>query len=373
MAGIYIHIPFCKKACTYCDFHFSTTFEKYRDAMVQAICVELISRKNSLTNHVIDTIYFGGGTPSLLIFEELRTILDTIHTYFEVHPDAEITLESNPDDIDTTKAQAWVQAGVNRLSIGLQSFHAESLEWMNRAHTVEQSVACISLAQQAGIRNISIDLIYGLPNMTHEVWKQEIQTVLQLGVQHISAYCLTVEPNTVLSSWVKKEKIQPASNELQNEHFTILQNELLTAGFEHYEISNFALPTYISKHNSSYWKGAFYLGVGPSAHSYDGKYRSWNVANNQRYIQGIENNEPAFDFELLTKENQFNELLLTGLRAKWGVSLAHLKAILPLDKSFFQQLESLEKKGWLICKEDIVYLTKEGKSWADKIAQDLFV
>lgn len=373
MAGIYIHIPFCKKACTYCDFHFSTTFEKYRDAMVQAICVELISRKNSLTNHVIETIYFGGGTPSLLTLEELRSILDTIHSHFEVHPNAEITLEANPDDIDASKAQAWVEAGVNRLSIGLQSFHEESLEWMNRAHTVEQSVACIAIAQKAGIQNISIDLIYGLPNMTQEVWKQEIQTALQLGVQHISAYCLTVEPNTVLSSWVKKEKIQPASNELQNEHFTILQNELLHAGFEHYEISNFALPNFISKHNSSYWKGAFYLGVGPSAHSYDGKYRSWNVANNQRYIQGIENKQPEFDFELLTKENQFNELLLTGLRAKWGVSLAQLNAILPLDKAFFQQLESLEKKGWLICKEEIVYLTKEGKSWADKIAQDLFV
>jgi oxygen-independent coproporphyrinogen-3 oxidase len=373
MAGIYIHIPFCKQACTYCDFHFSTTFEKYRDAMVNAICTELIARKESLDGQVIDTIYFGGGTPSLLTLEELCSILDTINTHFEVHTEAEITLEANPDDIDTTKAQEWVRAGVNRLSIGLQSFHAESLEWMNRAHTVAQSVACIPIAQHAGIRNISIDLIYGLPNMGNEVWVKEIQTALQLGVQHISAYCLTVEPNTVLSSLVKKEKIQPASNELQNEHFTILQKELLTAGFEHYEISNFALPNFISKHNSSYWKGAIYLGVGPSAHSYDGKYRSWNVANNQRYIQGIENKQPEFDFELLTKENQFNELLLTGLRAKWGVSLVQLGAILPLDNSFLQQLEILEKKGWVFCNENTVYLTQEGKSWADKIAQDLFV
>ena len=373
MAGIYIHIPFCKQACTYCDFHFSTTFEKYRDAMVNAICTELIARKESLDGQVIDTIYFGGGTPSLLTLEELQSILDTINTHFEVHTEAEITLEANPDDIDTTKAQEWVRAGVNRLSIGLQSFHAESLEWMNRAHTVDQSLECIKIAQNAGIQNISIDLIYGLPNMDNEVWVKEIQTALQLGVQHISAYCLTVEPNTVLSSLVKKEKIQPASNELQNEHFTILQKELLTAGFEHYEISNFALPNFISKHNSSYWKGAIYLGVGPSAHSYDGKYRSWNVANNQRYIQGIENNQPAFDFELLTKENQFNELLLTGLRAKWGVSLVQLAAILPLDKSFLQQLENLEKKGWVVCNENTVYLTQEGKSWADKIAQDLFV
>lgn len=373
MAGIYIHIPFCKQACTYCDFHFSTTFEKYRDAMVNAICTELIARKESLDGQVIDTIYFGGGTPSLLTFEELRSILNTIHAHFEVHTEAEITLEANPDDINDSKAKAWMLAGVNRLSIGLQSFHAESLEWMNRAHMVNQSLECIMIAQNSGIQNISIDLIYGLPNMGNEVWIKEIQTALQLGVQHISAYCLTVEPNTVLSSWVKKDKIQPASNELQNEHFTILQKELLTAGFEHYEISNFALPKYISKHNSSYWRGAHYLGVGPSAHSYDGKYRSWNVANNQRYIQGIDNNQPAFDFELLTKENQFNELLLTGLRAKWGVSLTQLGAILPLGKSFLQQLENLEKKGWVVCKEDTLYLTQEGKSWADKIAQDLFV
>ena len=373
MAGIYIHIPFCKKACTYCDFHFSTTFENYREAMVRAICTEISIRKNRIDGEVVETIYFGGGTPSLLTLEELQSILDTIHREFEVQSEVEITLEANPDDIDVSKAQEWVSAGVNRLSIGLQSFHAESLEWMNRAHTVAQSIACIPIAQQAGIHNISIDLIYGLPNMDNEVWVKEIQTALQLGVQHISAYCLTVEPNTVLSSWVKKEKLQPASNELQNEHFTVLQKELLTAGFEHYEISNFALPNFISKHNSSYWKGAIYLGVGPSAHSYDGKYRSWNIANNQRYIQGIANNQPEFDFELLTKENQFNELLLTGLRAKWGVSLTQLGAILPLNKSFLKQLENLEKKGWVVCNENIVYLTQEGKSWADKIAQDLFV
>lgn len=373
MAGIYIHIPFCKKACTYCDFHFSTTFEKYREAMVRAICKEIVLRKLTLVDHVVETIYFGGGTPSLLTSEELQSILATIHAHFEVHSEVEITLEANPDDIDTPKVKAWVSVGVNRLSIGLQSFHAESLEWMNRAHTVAQSIACITIAQQAGISNISIDLIYGLPNMDNEVWGKEIQTALQLGVQHISAYCLTVEPNTVLASWVKKEKIQPVSNEFQNEQFTILQKELLTAGFEHYEISNFALPNFISKHNSSYWKGAMYLGIGPSAHSYDGKYRSWNIANNQRYIQGIVDNQPVFDFELLTKENQFNELILTGLRTKWGVSLEQLNAILPIDKSFLQQMDIFLQKGWMEHIDQTIFLTQEGKSWADKIAQDLFV
>ena len=244
---------------------------------------------------------------------------------------------------------------------------------MNRAHTVEQSLACIEIAQVAGIKNISIDLMYGLPNMSNEVWRAEIRTALKLGVQHISAYCLTIEPNTVLSSWVKKEKIQPASNELQHEHFTILQEELVNAGFEHYEISNFALPTYISKHNSSYWKGAHYLGIGPSAHSYDGKHRSWNVSNNQRYIKGIVSQQPEYDFELLTKENRFNETLLTGLRTKWGVKIAELASILPLTQEFYQQIETLENKGWAELLEGVLYLTNEGKSWADKIAQDLFV
>ena len=373
MAGIYIHIPFCKKACTYCDFHFSTTFEKYRTELVQAICSELLFRKATLQNQIVETIYFGGGTPSLLTDEELNIILSTIRKKFEVSVDAEITLEANPDDIDASKGEAWGRLGINRLSIGLQSFHSESLQWMNRAHTVEQSLACISIAQAAGINKISIDLIYGLPNMGNEVWREEIGIALKLGVQHISAYCLTIEPNTVLSSWVKKEKIQPASNELQQEHFTILQEELVNAGFEHYEISNFALPNYISKHNSSYWKGAHYLGVGPSAHSYDGKHRSWNVSNNQRYIKGIVSQQPEYDFELLTKENQFNEALLTGLRTKWGVKIAVLESILPLNQEFYQQIETLENKGWAELLEGVLYLTNEGKSWADKIAQDLFV
>ena len=373
MAGIYIHIPFCKKACTYCDFHFSTTFEKYRSEMVSAICSEIINRKDSLQNQLVETIYFGGGTPSLLTEIELTQILSCINQNLEVIKEAEVTLEANPDDIDTVKTLSWVRAGVNRLSIGLQSFHADSLGWMNRVHTVEQSLACIPIAQAAGINNISIDLIYGLPNMPEEVWREEIRTALKLGVQHISAYCLTIEPNTVLSSWVKKDKIQPVSNELQNQHFTILQEELTKAGFEHYEISNFALPGFISKHNSSYWKGTHYLGVGPSAHSYDGKYRSWNVANNQRYIQGIQVNQPAYDFELLTKENRFNEALLTGLRTKWGVDLAALDSILLLNQEFHKQLDDLKKQGWVEVMDEVLYLTKEGKSWADKIAQDLFV
>ncbi len=373
MAGIYIHIPFCKKACTYCDFHFSTTFEKYRNDLVNALCEELIERKDTLANQPIATIYFGGGTPSLLTEEELINILSTLRENYDVQDGAEVTLEANPDDIDISKTDVWAKAGINRLSVGLQSFNTESLEWMNRAHSVEQSIACIGIAQAAGIKNISIDLIYGLPNMSEEVWREEIRTALKLGVQHISAYCLTVEPNTVLSTWVKKEKIQPASNELQHEHFTILQEELVNAGFEHYEISNFALPNYISKHNSSYWKGAHYLGIGPSAHSFDGKYRSWNVSNNQRYIKGIVSQQPEYDFELLTKENRFNEALLTGLRTKWGVRIAVLESILPLPQEFYQQIKALENKGWAELLEGVLYLTNEGKSWADKIAQDLFV
>jgi len=333
MAGIYIHIPFCKQKCTYCDFHFSTTFESYRERMIQCMVDELIHRKESIQNEIIETVYFGGGTPSLLTENELKNILETIYKHFSVNDSVEITLEANPDDIDLEKVKSWVKCGINRLSIGLQSFNPSVMQWMNRAHTFEQSKACIPIAQQAGIKNISIDLIYGLPDLTIPEWEQEIETALQLGVQHISAYCLTIEEKTVLASWVKSKKINAPSNENQALQFEVLQRKLKNAGFEHYEISNFGLPNFYSKHNSSYWKGETYLGIGPSAHSFDGKYRSWNIANNSQYIKGIESDEPAYDFELLTPENRFNELLLVGLRTQWGVDLQQLSYILPLIKS----------------------------------------
>ena len=373
MAGIYIHIPFCKQKCSYCDFHFSTTFESYRESMIHCIVNELIHRKESIQNDTIKTIYFGGGTPSLLTENELKIIIETIYSHFLVNETAEITLEANPDDIDLEKVEMWARSGINRLSIGLQSFNPSVMKWMNRAHSVEQSKACIPIAQQAGIKNISIDLIYGLPDLTITDWENEIDTALQLGVQHISAYCLTIEDKTALASWVKSKKINAPSNENQALQFEVLQRKLKNAGFDHYEISNFGLPDFYSKHNSSYWKGEAYLGVGPSAHSFDGKYRSWNIANNTQYMKGIQSEDTAYDFELLTAENRFNELLLVGLRTQWGVDLQQLSYILPLPIEFHTTLSDFIDKGWISQNESRIRLTDEGKNWADKIAQDLFV
>lgn len=373
MAGIYIHIPFCKNKCSYCDFHFSTSYHTYQEKMVDCIIDELITRKKKLINETIETIYFGGGTPSLLTENQLQKIIETIYTHFQVTPNPEITLEANPDDISTMSVEAWVRQKVNRLSIGLQSFDEKVLTWMNRAHNVQQSLSCIPLAQQAGIQNSSIDLIYGLPDLTLEQWEKEIDTALQLGVQHISAYCLTIEEKTALASWIKKKKINQPSNEQQAAQFQLLQQKLKAAGFDHYEISNFALPNYISKHNSNYWKGEKYLGVGPSAHSYDVNYRSWNIANNAKYMQGIESKSPNYDFELLTPENRFNELILVGLRTKWGVNLTQLKGILSTSIEFEQTLNTYLQKNWLTIQDQNICLTEQGKAWADKIAEDLFV
>lgn len=341
--------------------------------MIQAICTEIQNRKSELANETIETIYFGGGTPSILEKEEIASILTSIQTHYTLTSSIEITLEANPDDISKNSVSAWLNLGINRLSIGLQSFHDESLQWMNRAHTVAQSLQCIPIAQQNGISNISIDLIYGLPNISNEVWEKDLQKAIELGVQHISAYCLTIEEKTVLAKWVKNNKIIPASNEEQNEQFQRLQDKLKQAGFMHYEISNFALPGFISKHNSNYWKGKKYIGIGPSAHSFSITDRSWNIANNTKYIQGIENNTPNFERETLSKKDQFNEAILIGLRTMWGVNLEKLNEILRLSDDFTNKMQECIDKKWMLQIENHLVLTEEGKSWADKIASDLFV
>ena len=373
MAGIYIHIPFCKQNCTYCDFLFRKRFTSYRNKMIKAIVTELKKRAKELQTDTIETIYFGGGTPSILIKEELETILKTIQTHYTVGKNPEITLEANPDDISENAVLDWKNAGVNRLSIGLQSFHSESLKWMNRAHTITQSLQCIPIAQNNGINNISIDLIYGLPNISNEEWEKDIKKALELHVQHISAYCLTIEEKTVLAKWVKNKTIYPASNEEQNKQFQSLQNELKNAGFEHYEISNFARKGYISKHNSNYWKGEKYIGIGPSAHSYSITNRSWNIANNTKYINGIEQNNPYYETEKLNSKEQFNEAILIGLRTMWGVNIENLNKILRLTNEFQNKTQEFINQKWMIKKENNLILTEEGKSWADKIASDLFV
>ena len=373
MAGIYIHIPFCKQKCTYCDFHFSTTFSDYRKEMIEAILKELDLRKVYLQNQEIQTVYFGGGTPSLLTENEIAEILTKIRSTFKVLQDVEITLEANPDDITEKQLAIWKQAGINRLSIGLQSFKASDLEWMNRAHTVEEANQCISMAQDAGFNNLTVDLIYGLPNLSIEEWQDHIQRLIDLKVPHISAYCLTVEGNTALDHLVKKGTIKPGTDEAQAEQFLALIALLEKNGYEQYEISNFCLKNAASIHNSNYWKGEHYLGIGPSAHSFDGKSRSWNVANNRKYIKAVQQDVDYSETEVLSNRDLFNESILTGLRTKYGVGIELLKNLLSFTPDFEQTVLDFKNKNWLIELNGRYYLTKEGKLMADYIASELFV
>jgi oxygen-independent coproporphyrinogen-3 oxidase len=341
--------------------------------MIACLQKELIARKDELENQVIETIYFGGGTPSLLNVAELEKLIQTVNEEYNCAENLECTLEANPDDIILQEVEAWKSAGINRLSIGIQSFDPEDLLWMNRAHSADEGLNCIRLAQQAGIENISLDLIYGLPNMDNDRWMKQINQAIELNVTHISAYCLTVEEKTALHQLVKKKQIQPASNEQQSEQFELLISALKNAGFEHYEISNFAKPGFISKHNSNYWKGIHYLGIGPSAHSFDGNSRSWNIANNQQYIRLINASEIVFEKEILSLKDQFNELLLIGLRTSWGVDMTALQEKLTFSEEFKRNLSDFQSKDWLKIVDNQIILTDEGKHWADFIAQELFV
>jgi len=372
MAGIYIHIPFCKQKCTYCDFHFSTTFHSYRSKMIASLIQEIELQKEYLKGKAIETIYFGGGTPSLLTIDELNQILSKIHSTFNTENLLEVTLEANPDDINTEVVQAWKSIGVNRLSIGLQSFKESDLKWMNRAHNVEESFTCVKSAIDGGIPNLTVDLMYGLPDLSNEEWRNHIQTVIDLGVQHVSAYCLTVEEGTLLDKEVEKGTIVPPGDDLQAEQFLILVDTLEQNGIMQYEISNFGRPGFESKHNSNYWKGTHYLGIGPSAHSFDGKSRSWNVANNQKYMQQIALAKDWNETEILSKNDVFNELILTGLRTIEGVNLAQLDAISPLDDKINKQIDQFCSENLMEQSNNSIRLTKIGRLQADRIASDMF-
>lgn len=373
MAGIYIHIPFCKQKCTYCDFHFSTSFEAYRTDMIKAIAREIEIRSDMLLDQKIQSIYFGGGTPSLLKEEEFQLIFQAIRSKFKCAEKLEVTLESNPDDINESNLKIWKKQGFNRLSIGIQSFKESDLKWMNRAHSVSDSLNCIQLAQKCGFENITADLIYGLPELGNDEWKLHIQKLVGFGVNHISAYCLTVEEKTLLHNLVQNGKIVPASENQQAEQFLILSDYLTKNGFVHYEISNFCKPGYEAVHNSNYWKGAHYLGVGPSAHSFDGGSRSWNIRNNQKYIQLIQREEGWFEVEKLSKIDLFNELLLTGLRTNYGVDLDRLSEIQLPDDSFWTEVEQLVSLNLAHIENKVLLLTKQGRLQADRIASDLFL
>lgn len=372
MAGLYIHIPFCKQKCSYCDFHFSTSFSAYREKMIHSIVKELETRVGYLGKQTISTLYFGGGTPSLLTNEELKLIVDTVYKNYRVEAEIEFTLEANPDDINPEQLLMWKSMGVNRLSIGLQSFLQEDLDWMNRAHSAEESESAVKMAKEHGF-SLTVDLIYGLPNRTKFDWEYNIKKLIDLAPEHISAYCLTVEKRTALYKLIEKGDLPEVSEDEQSEQFETLISKMKESGYQQYEISNFAKEEVYSQHNSNYWKGVNYLGIGPSAHSFDGESRRWNVSNNPKYIKGLAENTAYFEEEILTPKDRFNELILTGLRTKWGVDLELLSFKHCPSKQFYKQLEEFKSFDLIEEKEGVLILTEKGKLQADHIAAMLFL
>ena len=375
MAGIYIHIPFCRQACNYCNFHFSTSLHYKNDFVVALLKeIELQATANYLQGQTIETIYFGGGTPSLLNIEELQQIMQTLRQQFIISADAEITLEANPDDVTDEKLNGWKKQGINRLSIGIQSLFEEDLQWMNRAHTAEEAKQVIKKARAAGFNSFTVDLIYGNPGLTDEKSISNINWVLQQNINHLSCYALTVEEKTPLDKLIRQQKKTDVDAAQQSRQFVMLMNELDKAGFEHYEISNFAKPGYRSKHNSSYWKGVHYLGLGPSAHSFNGISRQWNVANNQQYIQALQQHTIPFEKEELTKAQQLNEYIMTSLRLLEGCDLTYVaEQFGPAAADRLKTEAALfVNSGQMAVLNNHLVLTQQGKLFADGIAADLF-
>jgi oxygen-independent coproporphyrinogen-3 oxidase len=375
LSGIYIHIPFCKQACHYCDFHFSTSL-KNKEALVTCILTELDLRNHYLKDKNIETIYFGGGTPSLLSEKETFQILEKIYKQYNVSKDVELTLECNPDDLSDEKLKELKRLEINRLSIGLQSFDDEELIWMNRAHNAKQSESSVKRAQDRGFENITIDLIYGSKFSNISNWKKTLDKAIALQVPHISSYNLTIEEKTKLGHDFKVKKEIAIDDEKSSEMFLEMIDRLEKSNFIHYEISNFAKEGFFSKHNSNYWKGEHYLGLGPSAHSFDGNSRQWNVANNNLYIKYIqEKSEAYFEKEILTETERYNEYILTSLRTIWGVDLNYLKTNFNSEfvKDFNSKISDYIKQETVVVKDTTYTLTEKGKLLADKIASELFV
>jgi oxygen-independent coproporphyrinogen-3 oxidase len=372
LSGIYLHIPFCKQACTYCDFYFSTSLTN-KDAVVGAILRELEVRSSYLADKNISSIYFGGGTPSLLSKADLERILGEIGKRFNWDKDAEITLEANPDDITVEVLRDWKTSGINRLSIGLQSFNDAELKWMNRAHTAAESVSSVKMAQDAGFENITIDLIYGSKFQTVSSWENTLQTAIGLNTQHISSYNLTIEKKTVLGINQAKGKEPEVDDELSSRQFLIMLDTLRSAGFIQYEISNFGKEGFFAKHNSNYWLQHPYLGIGPSAHSFNGTSRQWNVRNNVLYVKTLNDGSSFFEKEELSPQDRYNEYVLTRLRTIWGCDLNEIKALFGEETAqhFIAGINS--KRNFVEEKNGIYTLNQEGKLQADGIASDLFI
>jgi oxygen-independent coproporphyrinogen-3 oxidase len=368
-----LHIPFCKQACTYCNFHFSTSL-RYKDDLIHALVKEIELEKNYLEDAPVETVYFGGGTPSILQTEEVSLLIEAIQRNFNLIPGAEITLEANPDDINPEKLKQWRNAGINRLSIGIQSFFEEELKWMNRAHDFRQAHACIEQSLKEGFDNFSIDLIYGSPLLTDEMWKQNVDKALSYGIKHLSCYALTVEEKTPLEKQISLSQKHNIDNDRQARQFLLLMQWLGKAGYEHYEVSNFAMPGFKSRHNSSYWKGIPYLGIGPSAHSYNGSERRWNLANNNLYIRSIQQGTVSRESEILTDDQNLNEYIMISLRTMEGMDLDLIE-----NKWGKDQRQRIEKgliqalnDQWIILSNSLVQLTDEGMLRADLLAGSLF-
>ncbi len=373
MAGIYIHIPFCKHKCNYCNFY-SLASSRYMDQIGDAITGELLQRKNYLEGQTVETIYFGGGTPSLIETDDIEKILSAIHKHFRVEPDAEITLEANPDDLTPVKFTAFKNVGINRLSIGIQSFRQEDLDFLSRTHTSSQVTQCITDAQQAGFQNLSIDLIYGIPTLTDEGWKENLRKAFSFGIPHISAYSLTVEDKTPLELMIRKGKMRPVDENLSLSHFHILCTMMQEYGYEHYEVSNFCLPGAYSRHNTAYWQGKPYLGAGPSAHSYNGISRCWNVANLATYIETVTAGDVKAEQELLSPATQLNEYIMISLRTMWGCDLVAVRRKFGEEIAENLLLDALTfiESEQMIYREGKLVLTPEGLLFADGISAALF-
>lgn len=372
MAGCYIHIPFCAQKCSYCDFHFSTD-HSYQDEMVEALCRELELRSGSWKTELFETIYFGGGTPSILTETQLERLIQQVRNYYAVSEKVEITLECNPDDCSVEKLERWKELGVTRLSMGIQSFDEEQLRWMNRSHTAIESKNAVLNAKKVGFDELSLDLIYGLPNLGLDEWKKQISEITALNPEHISAYCLTVEDKTALSKWVAEGKIAISNVDQQSEQFELLVSELKKAGYEQYEISNFARNEHYSKHNTSYWKGIKYVGIGPSAHGYNQVERYWNKPNNRIYMAELAKGTLPETIEVLSAQDRFNEALMIGLRTKWGVVKKDLFALMQPDAAWFQLVKEYEQEKMLVETDEFLILTESGRLLADAIASDLFI
>ncbi len=374
-AGIYLHIPFCKQACVYCNFHFSTSL-KYKDELLAAMLQEIKMQRDYLNGAEIETIYLGGGTPSLLTADEINKIFDTIYQYYPVGTLKECTLEANPDDLNKRYLQSLRSTPVSRFSIGVQSFRDEDLTYMKRAHNASEADYAIKAAQDTGFTNLSIDLIYGIPGLSNADWKRALSTAAELGVQHFSAYALTVEDKTALSHAITAQKAAPVDAAQTATQFEILMDKAPELGYEHYEISNLALPGSYAVHNTNYWRGLSYLGIGPSAHSFNGTARRWNIAHNIQYTQSIlEKGKLLYEEERLKPTEHLNEYIMTSLRTMWGLDLD--KVATEWGGGYDQQIEKdihiFQEKKWVTQTDRLLTLTNKGKLFADRIASELFV